>query len=233
MMTSSNYKNLNPIEKIRQQSTLKYESVSAGDVENATETEKKVGFKVDYSNFDESTGCLNWNLYNFSSDNTHFSLLRGTNLVPAYWFLEYYTEVYKAFGIIQFLKSEKFPVNDTYTVGLIDYDDKGNRNYAGVFYVPEGTKLTLEECGFSANNLPTVYKLVPVRYLKTEKYLVEYNYMEIVDYTLQTGIFVPNAPFPLYTQQVAKFRVNLNEGWINPRKFIKMNWITSFIYKHL
>ena len=233
MGVSFNYKNLNPIEKIRQQPVLKYESVSARDLQNATETEKKVGFKVTYSDFDQSTGCLNWNLYNFSSDNIHFALLRGTNVVPPYWFLEYYTEVYKAFGIIEFLNSENFKVTDVYTVGLIEYDNNGNRNYAGVFYLPDSTKLTLEECGFSTNNLPNIYKLVPVRYLKTEKYLVEYNYMEIVDYTLQTGIFVPNAPFPIYSQQVAKFRVNLNGGWINPRRFMKMNWITSFIYKHL
>jgi len=233
MGVSPNYKNLNPIEKIKPSPVLRYEDVSVKDVPNVTETEKKLGFKVDYSDFDQSTGCLNWNLYNFSSDNTHFSLLRGTNLVPPYWFLEYYTEVYKAFGIIRFLNSENLESDYNYTVGLIDYGDNVNRNYAGVFYVPNGTQLVLEECGFSTNNLPNVYKLVPVRYLKTEKYLVEYNYMEIVDYVLQTGIFVSDAPFPLYTQQVAKFRVNLNQGWINPRRFMRMNWITSFIYKHL
>jgi len=233
MVTTPNYKNLNPIEKIRQSPVLRYESVSAKDVRDATDVERKIGLKVTYSNFDESTGCLNWNLYNFSSNNTYFALLRGTNLVPPYWFLEYYTEVYKALDIIQFLNSENLKPNYIYTVGLIEYNNHGNRNYAGVFYVPDSTKLTLEECGFSANNLPNVYKIVPVRYLKTEKYLVEYNFMEIIDYALQTGIFVQNAPFPIYQQQVAKFRVNLNDGWINPRGFVKMNWITSFIYKHL
>jgi len=228
-----NVKNFNPLEKLSEKPYYVYESVSAKDLENATEVERKVGFKVTYSNFNENTGCLNWNLYNFSSDVEYFALLRGTNLVPAYWFLEYYTEVYKAFDIIRFLSDENLHPKYPYTVGLIEYDDHGNRNYAGVFYVPDSTKLTLEECGFSSNNLPTVYKLVPVRYLKTEKYLVEYNYMEIVDYTLQTGILVPNAPFIIYPQKVAKFRVNLNDGWINPRIFVKMNWITSFIYKHL
>jgi len=233
MGTSPNYKNLNPIEKIKPSPILRYEEVYAKDVENVTDVEKKVGYKVTYSNFDENNGCLNWNLYNFSSDNEYFALLRGTNLVPPYWFLEYYTEVYKAFGIVQFLKSGYLRPDFDYTIGLIDYDDNGNRNYAGVFYVPESTQLTLEECGFSTNNMPTIYKLVPVQYLETKKYLVEYNYMEIIDYTLQTGTLVPDAPFPLYQQEVAKFRVSLDEGWINQRKFMKMNWITSFIYKHL
>ncbi len=228
-----NVKNLNPLEKLSEKPYYEYEQVSAKEIREATEIEKKIGFKVAYTNFNENTGCLNWVLYNFSSDVEHFALLRGTNLVPAYWFLEFYTEVYKAFDIIRFLNGENLHPKYPYTVGLIDYDDYTNRNYAGVFYVPIGTKLTLEECGFSANNLPTVYKLVPVRYLKTEKYLVEYNFMEIIDYTLQTGILVPNAPFIIYPQKVAKFRVNLNDGWVNPRKFIKMNWITSFIYKHL
>jgi len=233
MGSSPNYKNLNPIEKIKPSPVLRYEEVYAKDVPNVTDVEKKIGFKVTYSDFDQSTGCLNWNLYNFSSDNRYFALLRGTNLVPPYWFLEYYTEVYKAFGIIEFLNSGNLQPEYSYTVGLIDYGDNINRNYAGVFYVPESTQLVLEECGFSANNMPNVYKLVPVRYLETEKYLVEYNYMEVIDYTLQTGIFVPDAPFPIYPQRVAKFRVNLNQGWINPRRFMKMNWITSFIYKHL
>ena len=233
MGSSFNYKNSNPIEKIKPSPVLRYEEVYAKDVENVTDEEKKTGFKVTYSDFDANTGCLKWNLYNFSSNNPYFALLRGTNLVPPYWFLEYYTEVYKSFGIIRFLKSGDLEPDYNYTVGVIDYDDRGTKNYAGVFYVPEHTQLVLEECGFSANNMPNVYKLVPVRYLKTEEYLVEYNYMEVVDYTLQTGMFVQDAPFPLYSQKVAKFRVDLNEGWINPRKFMKMNWITSFIYKHL
>jgi hypothetical protein len=228
-----NIKNLNPLEKLPEKPYYEYESVSAREIREATEIEKKIGFKVTYTNFNENTGCLNWVLYNFSSDVEHFALLRGTNSVPAYWFLEFYTEVYKAFDIIRFLNGEYLNPRYPYTVGLIEYDAHGNRNYAGVFYVPVNTKLTLEECGFSTNNLPTVYKLVPVRYLKTERYLVEYNPMEIIDYTLQTGILVPNAPFIIYPQKVAKFRVNLNDGWINPRQFVKMNWITSFIYKHL
>jgi len=222
------YKNLNPIEKLPEKPFFKLEEIEEAEIV----AKKEIGFEVNYSDFDEKTGCLNWNLYNYNSSNPYFVLARGTNLVPPYFFLEFYTEVYKAFGIIEFLKEGKLKPENPYSVGLVEYD-KDNRNYAGVFYVPEGHKLTLTECGFAPDNLPNFYRLIPVTYKSTETYLVEYNFMEIVDYTLQTGILVPNAPFPIYKQRVAKFHINVNNYWINPRNFIRMGWLSSFIFKHL
>lgn len=222
------FKNLNPLEKLPEKPFFKLEEIE----ETEFEAKKKLGFEVNYSDFNEQTGCLNWNLYNFTSSNPYFVLARGTNLVPPYYFLEFYTEVYKAFGIIEFLKEGNLKPQNPYSVGLVEYDEN-NRNYAGVFYVPEGHKLTLTECGFAPDNLPNFYRLIPVSYKSTETYLVEYNFMEIVDYTLQTGILVPNAPFPLYKQRVAKFNININDYWINPRNFVRMGWLSSIIFKHL
>ena len=218
------FKNLNPIEKLPEKPYFKLEEIQ--------EAKKEIGFEVNYSDFNEQTGCLNWNLYNYDSTNPYFVLARGTNLVQPYFFLEFYTEVYKAFGIIEFLTGKDLKPQNPYSVGLIEFDEN-NRNYAGVFYVPQGHKLTLTECGFAPDNLPNFYMLIPVSYKSTETYLVEYNFMEIVDYTLQTGISVPNAPFPLYKQRVAKFKIDVNNYWVNPRNFVRMGILSSLIFKHL
>lgn len=232
MSTRLNFKNLNPIEKLYPKPFYLYTNITENDLKKATQHELSLKQKVDYSNFDSNTGCLNWNLYNFSDDDKFFALARGTPYVSPYYFLEFYTEVYKAFGIVQFINDNNMYDNYPYKVCLVDYT-KNERNYAGTFYVPAGQKLTLEECGFSNNNMPNFYELIPVHYKQTEKYLVEYNFMEIIDYTLQTGIIVDNAPFPIYTQKVGKFSINLNEYLINTRTFTKMNWITNFIHKRL
>jgi hypothetical protein len=222
------YKNLNPLEKLPEKPYFKLEEIEEAEIA----AKKELGFEVNYSDFNEQTGCLNWNLYNFTSNNPYFVLARGTKLVPPYFFLEFYTEVYKAFGIIEFLTEENLKPNNPYSVGLVEFNEN-SRNYAGVFYVPKGHKLTLTECGFAPDNLPDCYMLIPVRYEKTETYLVEYNFVEVVDYTLQTGILVPNAPFPLYKQRVAKFKINVNNYWINPRNFVRMGWLSSIIFKNL
>ena len=221
-------KNLNPLEKLPEKPFFKIEEIEEAELE----AKKELGFEVNYSNFNEQTGCLTWNLYNFNLGNPYFALARGTNLVKPYFFLEFYTEVYKAFNVIEFLTAENLKPENPYSIGLVEFDEN-NRNYAGVFYVPEGHKLSLMECGFAPDNLPNFYMLIPVKYKSTENYLVEYNYMEVVDYTLQTGILVPNAPFPLYEQRVAKFKINVNDYWINPRKFVRMGWLSSLIFKHL
>jgi len=198
-----------------------------------SEEQKRINYGVTYENFDQNTGCLNWVIYNNSAIDAQFVLVRGTPEVKPYAFLNFYTEVYKAFGIIKFITSDNRHLNYPYRVGLVQ-DSKNNINYAGVFYVPTNKKLVLEECGFSEpNNLPNYYKVFPVFWKKTHEYFVEYNPIEIVLYTLETGIPVINAPFPIYLQRVEKYTVDEEIPFANPRNFTTVNWLKKKIFKYL
>jgi len=196
-----------------------------------------LNYGVTYENFNAISSCLNWIIYNNSSFDYDFVLVRGTPLVRPYAFLNFYTEVYKALGVINFITSGNRHLNyhyDTpYRVGLVQ-DSKNNINYAGVFYVPAKKKLILEECGFSQpNNLPNFYQVFPTFPEETNEYFVEYNPTEIALYTIETGIPVLNAPFPIYLQKVEKYTVDHKIPFANPRNFIKTTWLKKKIFKYI
>ena len=221
------------LEKLRKNSKFSVESFEENELSKLSEEEQKLHYGVTYENFDQNTGCLNWVIYNNSAIDAQFVLVRGTPEVPPYAFLNFYTEVYKAFRIVKFLTYDNRFLNYPYRVGLVQ-DEAENLNYAGVFYVPAKKKLILEECGFSApNNLPNYYRVFPVFWEKTHEYFVEYNPLEVVLYTMQTGIPVLNAPFPIYLQRVLKYTVDERIPFANPREFTKASWLKKLIYRYL
>jgi len=221
------------LEKLRKKSKFSVESFEESELSRLSEEEQKLHYGVTYEKFDDKTGCLNWVIYNNSAIDAQFVLVRGTPEVSPYAFLNFYTEVYKAFGIVKFLTYDTRFLNYPYRIGLIQ-DTDGNLNYAGVFYVPSNKKLILEECGFSApNNLPNYFKVFPVFWEKTHEYFVEYNPIEILFYTLETGIPVLNAPFPIYLQKVLKYKAYYSIPFANPRTFNKTNWFKKWIFRYL
>ena len=225
------------LEKLRENSKFTIRKFDQSELSRLSEEEQKLHYGVTYEKFDDKTGCLNWVIYNNSAINAQFVLVRGTPEVSPYAFLNFYTEVYKAFGIIKFITSDNrhlnYNYNNPYRVGLVQ-DVNNNINYAGVFYVPANRKLILEECGFSApNNLPNYFKVFLTFHKETHEYFVEYNPIEIALYTLETGIPVLNAPFPIYLQRVEKYTVDDAIPFANPRTFNKTNWFKKWIFKYL
>jgi len=225
------------LEKIRQNPYFSVEKFDETEFNKLPEENKRIDYGVTYQNFDKNTGCLNWLIYNNTSFDYDFVLVRGTPLVKPYAFLNFYTEVYKAFEIINFITSDNrhldYNYETPYRVALVQ-DSKNNINYAGVFNVPAKKKLVLEECGFSEpNNLPNFYEIFPAFPEKTYEYFVEYNPVEIALYTMETGIPVLNAPFPIYLQEVEKYTVDHKIPFANPRNFITANWLKKKIFRYL
>ena len=221
------------LEKLRENSKFSVENFEETELSKLSKLEQDLGYGVIWQNFDQNTGCLNWIIYNNSGIDREFVLVRGTQEVQPYAFLNFYTEVYKTFDIIKFITNENKYYNYPYRVGLVQ-DVDGNLNYAGVFYVPANKKLTLEECGFSAsNNLPNYYRVFLAFPRNTHEYFVEYNPLEIALYTMETGIPVLNAPFPIYLQQVEKYIVDNTVPFANPRNFTEVSWLRKLIYKYL
>ena len=221
------------LEKLREKSKFLVENFEESELTKLSKLEQDLGYGVIWQNFDSNTSCLNWVIYNNSGIDREFVLVRGTPEVQPYAFLNFYTEVYKAFNIIKFITSENKYYNYPYRVGLVQ-DVDGNLNYAGVFYVPANKKLTLEECGFSApNNLPNYYRVFLSFPRNTHEYFVEYNPLEIALYTMETGIPVFNAPFPIYLQKVEKYIVDNSVPFANSREFTEATWLKKSIYKYL
>jgi len=221
------------LEKLRENSKFSVEDFEETELSKLTKKEQKLHYGVIWQNFDQNTGCLDWVIYNNSAIDAQFVLVRGTPEVQPYAFLNFYTEVYKAFGIVKFLTYNNRFLNYPYRIGLVQ-DEGGNLNYAGVFYVPAKKKLILEECGFSApNNLPNYYKVFPVFWEKDHEYFVEYNPLELLLYTMETKIPVLNALFPIYLQKVLKYKAYYNIPFANPRNFIPTTWLRKLIFKYL
>ena len=221
------------LEKLRDNSKFLVQDFEETELKKLSKLEQDLGYGVIWQNFDLNTGCLNWVIYNNSGINREFVLVRGTQEVPPYAFLNFYTEVYKAFGIIKFITNENKYYNYPYRVALVQ-DENGDSNYAGVFYVPAKKKLVLEECGFSApNNLPNYYRVFLAFPRRTNEYFVEYNPVEITLYSMETGIPVLNAPFPIYLQEVEKYIVDDTVPFANSREFTEATWLKKWVYRYL
>ena len=225
------------LEKLRPEPKFSVMDIDQEESVKISQEPQGLDYGVTYENFNAISSCLNWIIYNNTSLDYDFVLVRGTPLVKPYAFLNFYTEVYKAFGIISFITNDNrhldYNYNNPYRVGLVQ-DSNNNINYAGVFNVPAKKKLILEECGFSQpNNLPNYYQVFPTFPEKTHEYIVEYNPTEIALYTIETGIPVLNAPFPIYLQEVEKYTVDHKIPFANPRTFYKTTWLKKKMFKYL
>ena len=76
-------------------------------------------------------------------------------------------------------------------------------------------------------------KLVCRLLLEKKKYIVEYNPVEIALYTMETGIPVLNAPFPIYLQEVEKYIVDDTVPFANSREFTEATWLKKWVYRYL
>ncbi len=87
------------LEKLREKSKFLVQDFEETELSKLSKLEQDLGYGVIWQNFDENTGCLNWVIYNNSGIDREFVLVRGTPEVQPYAFLNFYTEVYKAFEL--------------------------------------------------------------------------------------------------------------------------------------
>jgi len=151
---------------------------------------------VSWSWYDQKDGIVQWTFQNDSDTVKSVALLRGAvdengQVLVNYYFGNAYWVVYLALGIT------KWQVGDTTlqdqgvtqnTPPIAVLEAHGKYLVAFIFTLPPKSTWSMLEGGFGNGIQPYHPVAVPAKYIGDRDFCVGYDYIQILDYTEQTGI---------------------------------------------
>jgi hypothetical protein len=165
-----------------------------------------------YYNYDSTQGRVDWIMQNNTNSSILVSLLRGAELninnqtytIPNYLFGNAFAEVYFANGLSTFITD----LNNIPLYSLAIVKNKSNyRTIAFIFQIPSNSVIIAPEYGF--NGLQSINgQLLEATATSENLYVIAYDFAEIIEYQLQTGINVNYPPDP-YIIQSYEFEIDM------------------------